>query len=257
MNVLGLDPVHVFLSPRDLIHLGLTCRYLRDVFSETYRRYIIRQRLFMDIETSNLQVLEYGIQITEKNIVSCHKEGLFFWMIYFDTNIITRFEKWYDRYLGWFFNYRLPHNQFLHRSGIGENVLYLEITILRDLDNATECISIGFSTHPMFWCLIELSFMNGWLEDTIALHSDDGYLFHGGHKTVFIESVSTAATVVGCGNDMEHGCLFFTVNGKVVHKWYYARRNTIYYPCIVSDVEEKAIGINYGQKAFLYWPLSG
>lgn len=254
MNVLGLDPIHTYLSPRDLYHLKITCRFLRGIFNETYLRYIIKQRSPIHLETTRLEVLEYAIHIQEKNVILCRKDDFFFWMIYFDLFKGTRFENWYDRYLSWFFNYRLPYNFFLYESGIGNNILYYEIIFHRDLDD-TECLSIGFSTLPMFWCLIELSFMNGWLKDTIALHSDDGFLFHGGHKTVFIDYITTSTTI-GCGNDMENGFLFFSVNGKVKYKWFYARQDTLYYPCIVGDVDEQTIDINYGQKPFMYWPLS-
>lgn len=253
MNILLLDPLHDFLSPLDLNRLMITCKTMGSKFTKQYIRYITNKRARMRLDS--FEILYYGIIMNKKNFIYYVRHNFHFLMIHFGIKKKIIYEKWYDRYLSILFNYYNPFNYFLYQNGeIYKNIVYFEITLLRTLNRDDESISIGFSTWPTFTSLVELSYLNGWLKNTIAYHTDDGYIYKNGDKTVFFNNMNQLQTI-GCGNNMEKGFIFF-IHEKIRYKWEYNNRSMIFYPSIVGDVDlQNNIKINYGQKKFIYHPI--
>jgi len=133
-----------------------------------------------------------------------------------------------------------------------------------------KCIAIGLA-HNDF---PEVGVMPGWLRESYAYHSDDGKIFHGnvartyGPKfaqfdnehnsseeskdTVQNTNSTSNVCVVGCGLDLIHRRIFFTLNGKFLgFAFDNVPRDSELYPTVGLDTDA-LVTCNFGMKPFAF-----
>ncbi|KAI8907968.1 hypothetical protein EDD86DRAFT_208631 [Gorgonomyces haynaldii] len=111
-----------------------------------------------------------------------------------------------------------PHRTAVTRSCIANISMmhleskYFEVEILDHLDPFGTFLSVGVCLRPYspFHHI-------GWNYNSIALHSDDGRIYHNAHQLgqQFSEPFG-AGTILGCGYDPTTKELYFTINGELV-----------------------------------------
>lgn len=108
---------------------------------------------------------------------------------------------------------------------------YYEICIIKGGD--TFKISCGLAAYNY-----PLNAHPGWQNDSIALHADDGKLFHNGTSQPLCPPLHYRGTVIGCGlrfpgiRQARYGEVYFTVNRKLVGTKLVKISHLGYYPTI-------------------------
>ena len=251
MDILCLSSVHKFLDAVELNRLKMTCRYMQETFDNKYTNYIIRKRLNLSLcDVDNFKNLQYAVVIKETDIIQENN----YLLISFNFKFRKKFDYCFDKYLTSIFNYQHPFFYFYYQNNVmmtcKKNIFYYEITFKKKI-LVENCISVGFSSRYQFDMTVENELMIGWLEDTIAIHTDNGYLYNSGSKVDFISFFEKNSTI-GAGNHVDERYLFFTIDGIIRYRWHYTFIHPFLYPCVGGDIPLDIIDVNYGNTPFLF-----
>ncbi|KAF3927122.1 hypothetical protein AA313_de0209394 [Arthrobotrys entomopaga] len=135
-----------------------------------------------------------------------------------------------------------------------KNNFYFEVTFLTKENSGSARCSIGLQTTATHSYDKMVGYQHG-----IGYHGDDGSLvdslnakhFAGfrDHKAPFGQ---TKKTVVGCGINMEHGIIYFTLNGNFLGEAAQLDRTIRYIPAVSMRSNSEVALINFGSEEFLF-----
>ena len=122
---------------------------------------------------------------------------------------------------------------------------YYEVAIVKLPPNST--VAVGLTSRP-----IDKSYLPGWAEGSIALHSDDGSIFSGSMSKAKVPNVCSPLTegdVIGVRVFSKSGSTSFYVNGNLVHRC----ANVFSPPCHIApaiglDTAATIVVANFGPK---------
>jgi hypothetical protein len=255
-DIVNFLEIYKYLEPKDLQKFIICSKYIYHHYNQNYIKYIIQQQLNINIIPSikNLKILEYGFQFKKQNIEIFENQNFYFFIIHSEYKKKIKFQYWYDQYLRSFFNYSQLTNYFLYKENeINHNfikdLLYFEVTILNHI-HLLSCISIGYSIYSTFLECVDVTFLLGWLDYSIGLHSDDGYIYLNNNRKKFIQ-LFNKQDIIGCGYDFNKNIIFYTMNGKYITEIEFNSKTDLF-PCIISDVCLNNFHINYGQEKFIF-----
>lgn len=128
----------------------------------------------------------------------------------------------------------------------GDEVHYFEVTILEHAPDITMALGLCTRPYPSFR-------LPGWNRYSVGWHSDDGRKFcddpDGGQD--FTQPWGKPGDVVGCGWDVDHGSVWFTLNGIVVGTAYSDISKHVFFPSFGADGFCK-VHFNFGSAPFRY-----
>jgi len=255
MDILSGQPeIFDFLSPVDADRLRMTCKQLYK--NEKYITYLINSKFNIKLanEVSNMALAEFGVRFSKKSIHRKKYRNFYFLrlsLLYEKKKGCKRglfhllkkfFFKQEDRPKYFIYTHNSLHQVFI------KNIIYFEATLKKEC-SVKNCISIGFALKSVYYQCVDLSFLLGWLDNSVGLHSDDGNIYYNSSKIRFVRVLRVGDTV-GFGFDINNNVLFFVLNGILVYKIQEIYSNN-FVPCIIADVNiDEFIMLNYGDAPF-------
>ena len=129
-------------------------------------------------------------------------------------------------------------------------IVYYEVTILPTPQTHTVdkyIISIGFVDRKNY----PEDRHVGWNDGSIAIHSDDGHLFHEKGSGESFTKAFKDGTTIGVGFVPTKNSVFFTKNGKKIGENYIKTHMTEVYPALGFSTAY-SVDVNFGKQPFMF-----
>jgi hypothetical protein len=246
-----------FLHPIEIENLRMTCKLFYE--NKKIITHLIENKFNIKLlnPASNMSLAEFGVKFNKKSIRRKFYRDYYFMKITINYNKQKGKKKGFINFLiNLFFKKEYRSKYFIYSENSFnqfnyiKNILYFEAIVKKKIP-LKKCISIGFAISDTYLQCIDLTFLLGWLENSVGYHSDDGCIFYNGSKITQIKQLEKQ-DVLGIGFDIDKNVLFFVLNGVVIKKLQEISSNH-FFPCIISDVNiDEHIILNYGKKPFLF-----